>query len=90
MTINDFRASPKLVTSGKTSKLFWDITGDTDLCTIKYYTPANSTLVTILSSLGTDIGQQATTPITERRTYVLNCGSVQAEATIGPFILVEI
>lgn len=90
VVINDFRASPRLLAVGKTSKLYWDITGNISSCNISYTTNASASTVPVLARLSGNIGQQDTTPITEKRYYKLKCGAVEKEAIVSPYSLTEI
>jgi hypothetical protein len=90
VVINDFRASPKLIAVNKTSKLYWDITGNIASCSISYTTNSSANPVQVTSNLGTNIGQLDTTPIAEKRYYKLKCGAVEREAVVSVFSLTEI
>ena len=90
VTINSFTASPKLVNVGKTSKLYWDVTGNISSCNITYTTIASQTPVQVENSLGSNTGNKITTPVTEKRYYKLKCGSQEREAVVSVFSLTEI
>jgi hypothetical protein len=89
-TITDFRASPKLISLGKTSKLYWQVTGPAGSCTISYTTATNSTPVSVVPGLPSSEGNKDTGPVTEKRLYLLKCGDKTATAEINVFSLTEI
>jgi hypothetical protein len=90
VTINDFRASPRLIAVNKTSKLYWDITGNIASCNITYTTNTSAAQVQVTNTLGTNVGQLETTPVTEKRYYKLKCGVAEREAVVSVFSLTEI
>ena len=89
-TINDFRASPKLIAVNKTSRLYWDITGNISSCTISYTTNTSPAPVQVTSNLGANIGNLETSPVSEKRYYKLKCGAAEREAIVSVFSLTEI
>ncbi len=89
-TINDFRASPKLIAVNKTSKLYWDITGNRRGCTITYTRTPGGPVTVVVPQVMTNAGSMDTTPISEKRYYHLTCGSEEREAVISVFSLTEI
>ena len=91
IVINDFRVSPKLVGINKTSKLYWDVTGDVSGCKITYSKTPNGAPEAALSYTPLkNIENLLTTPITEKRYYYLTCGKEVREAIVSPFSLTEI
>jgi hypothetical protein len=89
-TITDFRASPKLISLGKSSKLFWQVVGPAGSCTITYTTVTNSTPVSVLPALPSAEGSKDTGPVTEKRLYLLKCGDKTATTEVNVFSLTEI
>lgn len=91
VVINDFSASPKLLSINRTSKLYWDVSGNRSGCRITYTTtPGGVPSPSLNYSIPTNTGDLVTTPITEKRYYHLTCGAVEREAIVSPYSLTEI
>jgi hypothetical protein len=89
-TINSFRASPKFVATGKSARLFWEVTGNFSSCSISYTTNTNPSAVSVVGSLTSRQASIDTGPITEKRFYLLTCGANEAIADVSVFSLTEI
>jgi hypothetical protein len=88
-TINSFKASPRILARGKTTKISWDISGKVFRCGITYTTDTNPGPQSVMS-VSTPSGEVVTGPITEKRVYKLTCYGTEATATVSPFSLTEI